>query len=123
MIFAPAMVHKVVNGVKTQTRRLVEPDKPCRYEVGKDYAVQPGRGKEAVARIRIKSVRKEKLGAMKPHEAVKEGFRSWGGDSAVLRFVDYWTKLQGKWDRDQEVWVLDFVLMEPTNPMQAKESK
>jgi hypothetical protein len=40
----------VLSGKKTQTRRVKRPlDKPyCKYEVGKTYAVQPGRGRPAL---------------------------------------------------------------------------
>jgi hypothetical protein len=39
--------------IKTQTRRMSD-----RYYVGRDYAVQPGRGKAAVPDIRIKITKK-----------------------------------------------------------------
>lgn len=60
MIFQHTWEH-VLNGTKTQTRRIVKPnerqvatefavvtDDRAVYEVGKTYAVQPGRGKRAV---------------------------------------------------------------------------
>jgi len=42
-------IEMIRNGTKTQTRRI-----NGFYEVGKTYAVQPGRGKKAVSDIRIR---------------------------------------------------------------------
>ena len=50
MIFAfNGHVDQVVSGIKTQTRRNSD-----KYKLGKDYAVQSGRGKPADPRGRIK---------------------------------------------------------------------
>jgi len=51
MIFAKTW-EKVLSGEKTQTRRI----KRGPYKLGHVYAVQPGRGKKAVAHIRMKRI-------------------------------------------------------------------
>ena len=85
---------KVLSGEKTQTRRLVKlgqygclgthadytmvADQNGRwvYQVGKDYAVQPGRGKPAVARIRITDIRREDVRYISEHDVCAEGFET-----------------------------------------------
>ena len=46
-------IEMIRNGTKTQTRRMSNI-----YEIGKSYAVQPGRGKKAVHDIRIRIINK-----------------------------------------------------------------
>lgn len=108
MIFAPDLAEAVVAGRKTVTRRRVKGDAPCRYEAGRDYAVQPGRGKKAIGRIRILSVRKESLaGITADGEAKREGFRR------VADFVDRWAAMYGDVRLADEVWRIEF---EPASP-------
>jgi hypothetical protein len=80
---------KVLSGEKTMTRRLVvqeldalyegavircsEPPR-VRWEVGNTYAVQPGRGKPAVARIRITDIRREDVRNISDEDVRAEGF-------------------------------------------------
>jgi len=101
MIFGPELVEKFLDGEKTETRRLVkEGETECRYVPGRDYAVQPGRRRHAIGRIAITNVRREKLGEITQDGAVREGFPT------VRAFLDYWRRLHGKVDPDQEVWVI-----------------
>lgn len=120
MIFKPALVHKIVSGSKTQTRRPAKDDDKCRYEIGKSYAVQPGCGKAQVARIVIAGVRLEDLRELTFEDARREGFRT------RAEFARYWLDLYSKAGRDLEgddaldyferkfggrrVWVIDFEL-------------
>lgn len=54
MIFSvDGSIQKIIDGTKTQTRRPTD-----RYQVGKDYAIQPGRGKKAIPEGRIRILRK-----------------------------------------------------------------
>jgi hypothetical protein len=122
VIFKPEMVEKILAGEKTVTRRPVkleidatwgqEPIRralPSRYVVGKDYAVQPGRGRPGVARIRILGVTRT---ALQPHEswraeeAQREGFETWQA------FVDYWLSLYRRIDLTQLVDRIEFELLE-----------
>lgn len=93
-------IDKVLSGEKTQTRRIVgsrdefyeppEGDLPAAvfrwqsgggskpvYIVGKDYAVQPGRGKPAVARIRVTGLRREDVRVISGIDIKAEGFNSY----------------------------------------------
>lgn len=92
MIFQPTLARAVADGRKTQTRRPVRNDKPCRYKVGHDYAVQPGRGKEQIARLKVLEVREEPVGAITHPDAKAEGFRN------VAAFKAYWVRIHdAKW--------------------------
>lgn len=80
----------VLNGDKIVTRRLLG---GRLYDVGKDYAVQPGRGKKSVARIKIISnmshgdwwnkyivpLNESEAMVELRKEAKREGFRTWKG--------------------------------------------
>lgn len=58
-----------------------------KYEVGKTYAVQPGRGKKAVARIRILSIRREDVREISGQDVKAEGF-----DNRVA-FMNVWLQM------------------------------
>ncbi len=105
MIFHPDLAAKVLDGTKTQTRRRSYPynDGPCRYEVGRDYAVQPGRGKRAVGRILVTDVRCEGIGFLTEDDARREGFE----DCAT--FYERWRQMYGA--VDGFVWVITFELV------------
>lgn len=90
MIFRPPLVRAIAEGKKTQTRRPIKGDDPCRYQPGKSYAVQPGRGKPAAFRITIVDVRQEAAGEITLEAAVAEGFRS------TDAFKAYWVGLHDK---------------------------
>lgn len=117
MIFKPELVEKVLAREKTVTRRPVKYEDtgfeiramPCRYKVGRTYALQPGRGKKAVGRILIVDVRRVRLGvaATWPRaEANREGFRVWRD------LMNYWTGLYGSYDPTQLVDRIEFELVE-----------
>jgi hypothetical protein len=107
VIFSPENARLVLSGQKTETRRIAKPGEPCRYQEGRTYAVQEGRGKPGIGRIEVLSVRKEELGEIRNDGARREGFRSVDG------FFTYWWKLHGKVDLLQDVWVICFRLVEP----------
>lgn len=104
MIFKATLIRKIVAGTKTQTRRPAKPDEDCRYQTGKAYAVQPGRGRPHIARIRITHIRHEQLGDLTYDDARAEGFKT------RQDFYDYWTELYGHVDVEQHVWVITFHL-------------
>lgn len=108
MIFRLPLITKILTGEKTQTRRPVKDGKPCRYLVGGDYAVQPGRGKRGVARIRVTAVRREQLRDLTAEDAVAEGF------ATPRDLYDYWTQLYGTHSVFDEVWVISFELVQET---------
>jgi uncharacterized protein YhfF len=91
MIFRPELAKKIRVGSKTMTRRQVKPgEMTCRYEPGKAYAVQPGRGKTATCRITVRDVRQERVGQITLKDAKREGFNT------TTEFLDYWQALHAK---------------------------
>lgn len=101
-------IDKVLSGEKTQTRRIVKPGEEFYpadmgdaaavmhkgfsayrlvYEVGRTYAIQPGRGKPAVARMRITDIRREDVREISWEDADAEGFVS------ATHFLLLWTKM------------------------------
>lgn len=108
MIFKPELCAKVLDGSKTVTRRPL--NGPCLYQVGKDYAVQPGRGKHAVGRILIEDIDYQALGhicTLGDKEARREGFEHVG------EFMAYWRGLyHGQFFRGQLVSRIQFRLLD-----------
>lgn len=103
MIFKAEMVAAILAERKTVTRRPA--NGPCRYTVGKQVAVQPGRGKEAVARILITQISLEPVEPAprkRTREARAEGFRWWRD------FADVWRDLYGDYDPAEMVYRIEF---------------
>lgn len=127
---------KVLSGEKTQTRRIVKPSETCyhdslggvrsvytyrgdsiprlKWQVGRTYAVQPGRVKAGIGRIRITAIRKERLLELSREDEIAEGFRLEG------YFFIVWNRIHNaRGERvldDPEVWVLEFELVKETEP-------
>lgn len=167
-------IDKVLDGTKTQTRRLaakhadgfsiaglemigfpngvksvMHGDKSdekwnVKYQVGKTYAVQSGRGKKQVARIELVDLRYEDVRCISYEDAQAEGF------NGKLEFLETWVKMHDhtrqffkpdalyrqwrgvgrKWetadaasildcladrpDQYYHAWVLEFKLVEPS---------
>lgn len=105
MIFSVAgHVEKVLSGEKTQTRRI----RPfshglyCRYEVGKTYAVQPGRGKKSVGRILVTRVDCESRWGDGP---ISEADAKAEGGYTQQQYEDLWASMYPGWDQR---WVIHF---------------
>lgn len=141
---------EVLSGAKTQTRRLVRPDEKyhsylgevqvpsprhafgwrAKWAVGKTYAVQPGRGKPAVGRIRITAIRQERVQEITTQDALAEGvghdYINAGGTTGLAgllacKFVieeyaglwdSIYTASGTRWADNPLVWVLVFELVE-----------
>ena len=111
MQFSPDLCDLILARKKTVTRRPTKwggwcgcSEMPCRYEVGKTYAIQPGRGKKAVGRMLVLSVKRQKLGRLPMSEARAEGFIN------SHLFVSRWIDLYGKYDTSQTVDRIEFEL-------------
>jgi hypothetical protein len=110
--FQPELAAKVLAGQKTVTRRLVSdnPRSPwwkggCSLKVNRTYAVCPGRGKPAIGRVRIVSVRKERLGWLGADEELREGF------TTCHAFREAWKKINGRYDAAALVWRVEFAVV------------
>lgn len=111
VIFGPELVDKVLAGGKTVTRRRLHGSDvgigwggPTRYQVGKVYAVQPGRGKAHVGHVLIREVTVEPLRQMTVADCQAEGFKN------ASAFLDYWETLHGEADLDEPMAVIRFEL-------------
>jgi hypothetical protein len=109
--FKPELAAKVMAGEKTVTRRLVSenPRSPwwreqCSLKVDHTYAVCPGRGKNAIGRVRITSVNLEQLGDLDDDEAFREGF------ATKVEFVDAFAAINGSYDPAAAVWRVEFAV-------------
>lgn len=136
---------QILSGQKTQTRRIIAPGDMdwgsigssrismvdggnhyrTKWEVGKTYAVQPGRGKAAVGRIKITAIRRERLQDITEANAKAEGClpsastQNVGGlmpyKPARFWFAKLWNEVHPKapdnWDSNPAVWVLTFELV------------
>ncbi len=124
MIFTPKHAEDVRQGRKTRTRRLSKAgdyldassgtvynlgdrrgmanQRMMRWQVGRWYAIQDGRGHRANGRFLLTAVRREPLQAITQKEAVAEACRS------VEAFQDVWDALNpyDRWEDNPEVWVL-----------------
>lgn len=100
----------------------------AKWQIGKTYAVQPGRGKPAIGRIQIIAIDKERLQDISAYDAEKEGIEVFhyycdhGTDDdptpihrcdPIGKFRELWDSINGKrqgirWVDNPEVWVLVF---------------
>lgn len=87
MIFKPQLARAVAAGRKTATRRPVKGDQACRYRIGHDYSIQPGRTKPGICRVKILDVQHQRAGDLTLADARAEGFRT------TADFKAYWTRL------------------------------
>lgn len=100
MLFRPYLTEPILNGSKTETRRLW---KRCMVKVNKIYDARTDfRNKSIFARIKIMYVRKEKLGSISDDGIRKEGCGS------MEEFKKIWIDIYGGWDPDTEVFVIGF---------------
>ena len=98
MIFKPELARKVLDGSKTMTRRRGD----FSYSPGREYKVQPGRSKFHVCHVLVTRVREERLGDISLGDAWAEGFQR------VSAFMDYWTAINGGFDQDERVAVIEW---------------
>lgn len=108
MLFRPDSIEKILKGDKTQTRRAWK--KPM-VKVGGIYPIQEKMFQKKVdcpGFLRVWYVGQERLGDIwnHPADALKEGFHS------VREFFKVWAELYGSVHMDQEIWVIDFVLVD-----------
>lgn len=107
---------------KTQTRRIVKANETAirtrynqiesvlhndriKWRVGQTYAVQPGRGKAEVARIRLIRINSQFITRISTADAIAEGFES------RQDFLQTWQKIHGENAFNVRVWILTLELI------------
>lgn len=99
MKFNPEFVPLILNGTKTQTRRLGKK----RWRENTIQKCQAG--ESAFAKVRILSVNRESLGQISDEDVRNEGF------GTKKAFQEAWTAIYGSWEDEKEVWVIKFRLV------------
>lgn len=103
MIFRPKLAEAILAGRKTETRRPAKFEQvdagtanehsrwlPCRYKPGKTYAIQPGRGKKGIGRLRVLEVRNGYMHELDDGAIRAEGF------SSRAEFERVWREIYGR---------------------------
>lgn len=100
ILFTPNHVEMIKAGEKTQSRRIW---KRPRAKVGSIHLVKTELfSKEHHCRIRILDVRRELLGNITEDDARAEGGYS------ISEYIEVWREINGVFDPDQLVYVVDF---------------
>jgi len=63
--------------------------------------------KEYHCLIEVTAMRKEKLRLITEADAKREGYES------IWRYISVWEHINGSWDGDLEVYVIDFRIIDP----------
>ena len=112
-------INQVLECRKTQTRRVIKAKEVAirgrynqiievvqngrtKWRVGQTYAVQPGRGKPQVARIRINKINSEHITRISSKDAIAEGFAD------RREFLATWKTIHIDKAMDLRVWVVTF---------------
>ena len=132
MIFIPKHILKIINGTKTETRRIVKPGEEhlrefvmtpngnVKWRVRDSYAVQPGRGKPChihngkPLRIKILSIHREPLQAITRDGAWLEGITG-ASSRPITDYRKLWDSINKRpgtrWDDNPQVWVIKFEVL------------
>jgi len=103
MLFKPYLVEPILNGTKTETRRLW---KRCLVKVGGTYKAKTSfRNNSTFAIIAITYIRTERLGCIDSGGVKTEGCKSLDG------FKQIWIDSYGSWQPDAQVFVIGFQLV------------
>ncbi|MNC01367.1 ASCH domain protein [compost metagenome] len=99
ILFKLEHIVPILAGTKTQTRRTGK----LRWKVGSVRQAKTNyREDSEFAKIRILTVRQERLGDISEEDANAEGYLS------IADFQDAFRRIYGGWEPDQKVWVIDF---------------
>ena len=103
ILFKPEHVQPILEGRKTQTRRLGKK----RWNVGQIHQCKTRLfNNETFARVLIRSVRRERLGDIGPEDVAREGY------GTRKEYENAWERIYGvPWDDNLDVWVVDFELV------------
>ncbi len=103
MLFKPYLVQPILNGTKTETRRLW---KRRLVKVGGSYKAKTSfRSNSTFATISITYIRIERLGSIDSDGVKREGCKS------LDEFKRIWIDSYGSWQPDAQVFVIGFQLV------------
>jgi hypothetical protein len=138
---------QVMAGSKTNTRRLPgkydvwdcdaygeihtvytchDGRKRIKWQVGKTYAVQRGRGQKQIGRIRLNAIQRERLQDIEYQDAMDEGVYAgdywdeelmmYGAPDIIDLYAELWDSIHTdkgtRWEDNPMVWVLVFELVQ-----------
>ncbi len=104
MLFKKEHKDMILNGTKTATRRAWK--KPM-VKVGNIYQAKLQMlSKEYFAKIKVTKLFKQELGEITEGDAIKEGY------DCIMDFHEIWVKINGTWHDNQEVYVIEFEVVE-----------
>jgi len=112
-IFKPKHLNLILQGTKTQTRRISR----YRLKIGKAYAVRSKMLEPAQARITITRAWKQQLRDLTPEDVHKEGFNSF------KEFRQAWKEIYGSWNPDQIVTAYEFRLLTQKQKHRSKRNR
>lgn len=143
MQFTKENAEKVMAGTKTQTRRVIKKgerrvwisdltvlaadrngNEQIKWQVGRIYAVCPGRGKSAIGRVKLLNIRPAELQSISEADCAAElgCLAKWPGPGPEpykrnLRaaFADLWDSINPKgkrWADNPDVWALTFEVVQ-----------
>lgn len=108
ILFKPEHVPLILNGTKTQTRRLW---KTSRARVGSIHKAKTKMlSKDYFAKIHILKVWQEQLGCISDSDAHKEGYPS------RYAYFKKFDKINGRTSLDRWLWVVEFELVKEGRP-------
>jgi hypothetical protein len=102
ILFKKRFIEPILSGEKTQTRRTGKK----RWNIGSIHQARLSYYGKPFAHLRILDVRRERVGDISEADARAEGVGS------SEEFVRLWPEINGEWDPDLEVWVVEFELAE-----------
>jgi len=113
MIFSPEHIEQIKNVTKTQSRRVNRGV----YQVGKDYSVQPGRGKKGIQGLRIvmDDISEElvsfSIGKWRPFVPLSEEDARAEGGYTPIQYEEEFRRLYPDWDGIRR-WAFKFHIKE-----------
>ncbi len=105
LLFKQHHKRPILSGEKTATRRYWE--KGRRAKPGSIHQCMTALFKDYFAKVKILDVYQERLGDMKRPDYQKEG------GYTKKSFIEIWKQINGRYDPDDVVWVVEFKLVSP----------
>ena len=105
-LFKRHLIHLILSGAKTQTRRIHQ----RQWKVGNTYKIKDTYYCKGLGTIKITRCFKQRLGDISEQDLQKEGFK----DRA--EFMQAWIRInKGAWNPNVIVTVYEFILVEKDN--------